>query len=400
MGSKLLFASITLLFSPFFLLQALSQGGASPSGEFFESQNLWNAGVGGYATYRIPGVVVSKRGTIIAYTSARKNIGDWSDIDIVVRRSVDGGRNWEPSRVLVGDAHGVTDNPVAIVDRESGAIHFLFQEDYARCYYTRSDDDGKTFSKPVDITSVFEQFRSEYDWHVIAPGVGHAIQLRSGRLLVPLWMSLGAVSGPNSREHRPSAVATIYSDDHGKTWKRGAIILNTSDEYPNPSESMAVQLSDGRVMMNIRNESTRHRRLISISPDGVNDWSKPVFEEQLFEPVCAASIISLPSQTATGKPLLLFSNPDSEAIKGVGKNEFRARQNLTVRSSDNDGVTWNTAKVIDPGVTGYSDLAATNGMIYIVYEGGSIRGSDTNNAHLVFARFNTAWLLSNHGPKP
>lgn len=368
---------------------------------WFESANLWNARDGGYETYRIPGLVVTPRGSVLAYASARVSPGDWSDIDVVMRRSTDGGQTWSASRVLVGDTKGVTDNPVAIADAQTGAVHFLFQHDYERCYYMRSDDDGKSFSKPVDITDVFEKFRPEYDWHVIAPGVGHALQLKSGRLLVPVWMSTGVPLGPHQRAHRPSAVATIYSDDHGKTWNRGAIVLNTTQEWPNPSESMAVQLSDGRVMLNIRNESSRRRRLVSISPDGISNWSKPQFDEQLFEPICAASIIAAPQLGADNRPLLLFSNPDSEQIAGNGKMPYTARQFLTVRTSTDDGKTWATKKLIDPGVTGYSDLAvAPDGTIFILYESGSVNGSETNNAHLILARFNRAWLMSNSAAKP
>src|ERR1700729_3123863 len=254
---------------------------AAPAGDQFDSTNLWNAGIDGYQTYRIPGIVVSRRGVVIAYTSARRTLelGDWSNIDIVMRRSIDGGRTWESSRRIAGDSHGTTDNPVAIVDHQTGTIHFLFQKNYARCYYMASKDDGRTFSEPVDITAVFEKFRPEYNWNVIAPGVGHAIQLRGGRLLVPVWLANGASEGPIVRAHRPSAVATIYSDDHGKTWKRGEILSIDSPETPNPSESMAVQLADGTVMMNIRNESLSHRRLVSISPDGVSHWSKPRFDD-------------------------------------------------------------------------------------------------------------------------
>jgi sialidase-1 len=373
---------------------------SAPIANGFESVNLWNGGIGGYGTYRIPGIVVTKRGTVIAYTSARRDLsfGDWSDIDIVLRRSTDGGRTWEPSRRIAGDSKGVTDNPVAIVDSETGVIHFLFQKDYARCYYMHSEDDGRTFSEPVDITAVFEQFRTEYDWHVIAPGVGHAIQLRNGRLLVPIWMSIGKQESPRIRAHRPSAVATIYSDDHGRTWKRGDIIVNSSDQIPNPSESMAVQLSDGSVMMNIRNESTRHRRVVSVSPDGATHWSTPRFDETLFEPVCAASIIRYSLDRRGGRGSILFSNPDSETIPGVGMFQFRARQNLTLRMSYDEGRTWPVQRVIDPGVTGYSDLAVgPDKTIYCIYESGAIRGSEGNNPHITVARFNLAWLMNEAG---
>ena len=237
--------------------------------------------------------MATPRGTIIAYTSARRNLdlGDWSNIDIVLRRSTDSGRTWEPSRRIAGDSNGTTDNPVAIVDHQTGVIHFLFQENYAHCFYLRSTDDGRSFSNPVDITYVLEQFRRDYDWHVIAPGPGHAIRLRNGRLLVPIWMSIGNQEAPNVRAHRPSAVATIYSDDHRRTWERGDIIDNSSDEIPNPDESSAVQLADGRLMMNTRNESPRHRRIISISPDGISHWSTPKFDEHLYEPVCEVGYV-------------------------------------------------------------------------------------------------------------
>ena len=100
------------------------------AGELFESTNLWNAGIDGYQTYRIPGIVVSKRGVIVAYTSARRtlDLGDWSNIDIVLRRSLDGGRTWESSRRIAGDSHGTTDNPVAIVDRRRERCIFYFKK--------------------------------------------------------------------------------------------------------------------------------------------------------------------------------------------------------------------------------------------------------------------------------
>jgi sialidase-1 len=384
-----------------FLFCLVCRPARAEAGELFESTNLWNAGIGGYQTYRIPGIVVSKRGVLIAYTSARRtlDLGDWSNINIVLRRSIDGGRSWEASRRIAGDSHGTTDNPVAIVDRQTGALHFLFQKNYARCYYMRSNDDGRTFSPPVDITYVFDQFHSEYDWHVIAPGVGHAIQLRSGRLLVPVWMAIGAPEGSVARAHRPSAVATIYSDDHGKTWKRGDIILNDSPETPNPSESMAVQLADGSVMMNIRNESTLHRRLVSISPDGISHWSKPRFDDQLFEPVCAASIVRYSIRPPDAHTRILFSNPDSEGIAGVGAHQFHARQVLTVRLSLDEGQTWPVKKVVDPGVTGYSDLAVgPDKTIDCIYESGANRGHETDNTHITVARFNLAWLMSQAPP--
>ena len=209
--------------------------------------DLFQADHGGYAHYRIPGLVVTARGTLLAYCEARKSTrGDWGTIDILMRRSTDGGRSWEPPRKVADPPAGVTknpvalaqklaqpgeitlNNPVAIADTKTGAVHFLYCVEYARCFYRRSDDDGRTFTEPVEITPAFERFRPEYDWKVLATGPGHGIQLSGGRLLVPVWLS----TGTGGHAHRPSAVSVIYSDDHGETWRRGDIVA----AHPDPVE--------------------------------------------------------------------------------------------------------------------------------------------------------------------
>ena len=156
----------------------------------------------------------------------------------------------------------------------------------------RSDDDGETFTEPVEITPAFERFRPEYAWRVLATGPGHGIQLSGGRLLVPVWLS----TGTGGHAHRPSAVSVIYSDDHGKTWKRGDIVVAHPNPV-NPSETAAVELADGRVMLNIRHESEPHLRGVSVSRDGVTGWSPMRFDEALPEPVCFGSLVRL-SQAA------------------------------------------------------------------------------------------------------
>ena len=384
-----------VLYFPALLMEA-QQAGQGAGG--FTSENLWTANVGGYKTYRIPGIVVTKRGVIVAYTSARRGTSDWEDIDIVMRRSVDNGRTWGPSRRIAGDGHGTTDNPVAITDYQNGSLVFLYQQNYERCYMMRSSDDGKTFTKPVDITSVFETFRPQFDWHVIAPGVGHAIQLRSGRLLVPVWMAFGAPTSPTSRAHRPSAIATIYSDDHGKTWQAGDMIAVNSDGLPNPSESMAVQLPDGRVYLSIRNESEKHRRAFAMSPDGAHHWTKPEFTDALYEPICAASIVRYASSLKDPDTRILFSNPDSEDLKAQDpKRAGRLRQNMTLRMSSDGAKTWPVSRVIDAGVAGYSDVAVgRDKSIYVLYEEGAIHNSETDNAREVLVHFTLNWLNGSH----
>src|SRR5258706_4911574 len=157
--------------------------------------DLFQANTTGYETYRIPGVVVTKTGTVIVYCEARKSAkGDWGTIDVMLRRSTDAGATFDAPRKIVEPpkSTGVTvNNPLAIADTESGAVHFLYCTDYAHCFHMRSDDDGQTFSKPTDITPAFEELRPKNDWKVIATGPGHGIRLQTGRLLVPVWLASG-----------------------------------------------------------------------------------------------------------------------------------------------------------------------------------------------------------------
>lgn len=349
-----------------------------------ETSTVFEPIPGEYASMRIPALVVTKKGTLLAFCEGRiGTASDWADMDMLMRRSTDGGRTWEPLTVIAPRANGTpTSNPVPIVDRD-GTIHLLYQRDYAVAYYIKSTDDGKTWTEPVNITYAFDAFKPEYNWSVLAPGPGHGIQLKNGRLLVPVWMA-DPVKVTPKRSHHPSCIATIYSDDLGKTWKRGAIVANTSPEFKNPSETMAVELEDGRVMLNIRNVTDVRRRGVSYSPDGISDWTKPVFDEALFEPICMASIIRVSSKSKKSKGRILFVNPDSKAI------EKHPRRNLTAKLSYDDGQTWPVQKVLDAGPAGYSDVAVGgNGTLYCLYETNS--GKDWNYT-IVLKRFSLRWL--------
>ncbi|PHQ37004.1 sialidase family protein [Rhodopirellula bahusiensis] len=358
--------------------------GAEP---FLDKTDLFTAKQAGYETFRIPGVVVTKSGTVLAYCEARRGSrSDWADIEILLTRSTNGGRTWSPPQRVADSGKDTVNNAVAIVDRESGRIHFLYCINYHTVYYMFSDDDAVTFSKPREITSDLETLRKHYNWKVIATGPGHGLQLRNGRLLVPIWMST------ELKHHRPSAVSVIYSDDHGKTWMTGDIVCEHPDPLINPSETIAAQLSDDRVLLNIRSEHRNYRRALSISDDGVTNWSVIKFDEGLFEPICMAAIAQLPKPFATNDGTFIFSNPDSSSNPAFhGKNRFRHRENVTIRLSTDDCQTWPVSRVLQPGISGYSDLAvATDGTIYCLYE----RGGDDGFAHkhLTMARFNREWI--------
>lgn len=349
--------------------------------------DLFTAGDAGYETYRIPGIVVTKKGTILVYCEARKSAkSDWGHIDVMLRRSTDGGKTFDARRKIVDpppkpdNADTTVNNPTAIADADSGAVHFVYCINYARCFYMRSDDDGQTFSKPVDITSAFEELRPKYDWKVIATGPGHGIRLKTGRLLIPIWLA----NGKTARAHRPSCVSTLYSDDNGKTWHAGEIVVNNSPETPNPSETVAVELPDGQVMLNIRNESKKeYHRLISISKDGISGWSTPVYDQALVETICMASLIRTP------RDQLIYSAPAGDG-KAQGKT---ARRNLTVHLSTDNGKTWPTQKLLEPKIAAYSDLAiASDGQVLCFYERGFVNDQEGHAATLRLAKFDIDWL--------
>ena len=362
---------------------------------------LYEANTGGYAHYRVPAIVVSPAGTVMVAVEARVSSGgDWGRQDILLRRSTDGGATWDEPRKIVDLPGAPAQNPAAldqglaepgvttynnivpIVDAPAGAVHFLFCSAYARAYYMRTEDDGDTFSEPVDITDTFEGFREEYAWRVLATGPGHGIRHSSGRLIVPVWLS----DGTGGHAHRPSIVSTIYSDDGGTTWERGEVVVRHPD-LKNPSETLAVELSDGSVMLNIRHESPNHRRAVTVSPDGATGWEEIRFDEALVEPICMASLLRVGNA-------LLFANPDSTEPRNP-ENPLGnwKRQNLSIRLSEDEGRTWPYKRVIEPGVSGYSDLAAdAAGAVYCVYEDGTPSDRGTHVKYLTVARFDVDWI--------
>lgn len=366
------------------LLATLPLHSAAPA---LEKQDLFVDNTGGYRVYRIPGLVVTRAGTLLAYCEGRTAVNsDWSSVALLLRRSTDGGRTWEPARslgqvrvpvarnpfsALPASAPPTYSNPLAIAARD-GTLHFLFCVEYTHAFYMRSTDDGRTFSAPLDITAAFEPFRRRYPWRVLATGPGHGIELRRRRLLVPIWLS--------SNDGSTGAPSVIYSDDRGRTWQPGELAVPADLAFGSPSEHEAVELANGHVMLNLRTDSSTHRRLVTWSRDGATAWSRPVFVPDLLEPICMAGFLRLSGHK------LLFSNPDNlDRIDGkAAPGKPRDRRNLTVKLSRDDGATWPTARTLEPARTGYSDLAAgRHGEIYCFYER---RGA------LTIARFNLAWL--------
>ncbi len=399
-----------------FLAAAACAASPAPAKESsLRKTGLFTAGEGGYVMYRIPGVCVTPRGTILVYCEARQGSGDWTKQDILLRRSQDGGKTWTPPGVVSREPADAKPNPAAvkqklsregqitahnavtIVDGDSGTVHMLYGIEYARFFHIASRDEGENWSEPVEITKSLEPYRERYPWVVVGNGCGHGIQLEkgphAGRMLAAFWLS----TGTGGHAHRPSDLGVLTSDDRGRTWKAGDFICRNGEpaadgrKIVNPSETMLVELSDGRVMANIRSESEPNRRLVAVSADGGAHWDRPAFHEGLPEPVCMASMVRL----ADGG--ILFSNPDNLRVRGQpgrpGRN--RDRRNLTVRLSRDDGKTWPVSRPLEDGPSGYSDLAAApDGAILCFYERGALKGNHYYTAALTLARFDLAWLAA------
>ncbi len=380
---------------------------------FIDKQDLFIVGDNpAYSLYHIPGVVVTAKGTVLTWCEARKRaagVSDWDDIRILLRRSTDDGKTWSAAKNTANvegpkvknpfalkmknvDPNDVTyNNPVLIADKD-GTVHMLFCLEYERCFYQRSEDDGLTFSAPIEITAAFDAFKKDYDWKVLATGPNHSIQLKNGRLVAPVWLSTG--TGGNA--HRPSVTATIFSDDQGKTWKAGDIAVPCTDEWINPNETVAIELNDGRVMLNVRSESKAHRRLVVTSPDGATNWSAPKFDDELLEPICMGGIVRYNYGDQNG---ILFSNPHNlDVTKGKPEpGKSRTRKNVSVKLSRDEAQTWPINKLIEDGPSMYSDIAVTHSGTILCFYGRS--GEKTGLAafaggRLTLARFKLEWLTS------
>lgn len=379
----------------------LLSSGTLLAAPLLEKKELFTERSDGYAVYRIPGIVVTAKGTVLVYCEARKlREADRGEIEIHLRRSTDGGRTFSSARQVAhlgprlprnphlppsqqnkdmgGPDEQTVNNPVAIAARD-GTVHLIYCVEYRRAFHLRSDDDGVTWSSPQEITQGFEPFRKQLDWQVIATGPGHAAETAKGRLCVPFWM---ATYAPNAK---PSlAAGTVYSDDGGNIWKAGTIALTEVSE-PN-----LAPLPDGSVILTGRNSREERRRLVTRSPDGAGGWSAPAFASELREPGCMAGIIPHPGDA--GRSLLLFSHPDTT------DRDHAARRDVTIHLSEDGGRTWPVAKRLQDGPSAYSDLAVLpDGTVLCFYENGTNqpkvpRKRDWAYANLTLARFNLEWL--------
>ncbi|HUT52351.1 MAG TPA: sialidase family protein [bacterium] len=299
-----------------------------------ESADVFVSGRGGYPVYRIPAMVVTERGTVLAFCEGRKTgIADHGNIDIVFRRSEDGAKTWGPLQVIEGRGFQTWGNPAPVEDRDTGRVWLLFTRNNVGVWVTSSDDDGMSWAEPREITA---EVKAD-DWGWYATGPGHAVQLASGRLLVPC--DHGESDGMHSH--------VIYSDDHGSSWRRGGSLPAGTDE------SMAVEVGS-RVYLTIRNMFGKQRRAYAWSDDGGVTWSAAKIDESLTDPTCQASVLGL------GPERVLFLNPASAR-----------RENMAIRVSYDGAESWSGPRTIHAGPAAYSDLAILpDGSVGALFENG------------------------------
>lgn len=338
----------------------------------FDRTEVWVGGRDGYHTYRIPVLTIAKDGTILAFCEGRKNsASDYGKLDLLLKRSRDNGRTWSEQMVVHeegGDAEITIGNPCPIVDRK-GVVHLLFTRNNQRMFYTRSTDHGATWAKPKEYTEILKGL--DYPMARIATGPVHGIQLKTGRLVVPIWVC-DRTHAERNKDVTNSRYCSgvIYCDDDGVTWKTGRLVRPDISQL---NECTVIERKDGSLLLNMRAHGGGFRAL-SESTDGGETWSPPVFDRNLVCPTCQASIQRLAPDE------MIFTNPASAK-----------RDHLTIRLSRDEGKTWPVSRIIDEGHSGYSDLAVTaDGEILCLYE----RGEKTYNQKIAIARFNRAWILA------
>ena len=326
---------------------------------------IFTSGSEGYHTFRIPALAVAPDGTILAFCEGRRDgRDDWYAEYLLMKRSEDNGATWGSLQLLHGNGESTFHNPTVVVDGQTGTVWLSFNKELDRTYIMSSQDNGATWSAPVDITADVKL----PNWHAYTLGPGRGVQLRNGRLVIPASHFEGTrMDWVFSHSH------VIFSDDHGRHWNLGGSLGAGSDECE------LVETHDGSLYMTVRSADDRAtRRLCSWSEDAGATWPELIELDDLPDPICQGSIVRFTDQDSHDRNRVILANLNSAT-----------RENLTLRVSYDECKSWATSKVLYPGPAGYSNVTVAPDMsICCLYE----RGIFSPYESIRLAQFNIEWL--------
>ena len=377
------------------LVLLLGQAGIEPARSAALQQVLvFEQGESGYNTIRIPALVKDANGDLLAFAEGRVNSSsDTGNIDVIMKRSTDGGLTWGALQVVQDYGNNTAGNPVPILDATTGDLVLLTTRNLGQDTLTeiqngtsdgtrtvwvqRSTDHGQTWTTPLEITGSVKD--PTWRWYATGPGGGIQLQngANAGRLIA------GANHG--SVDVLGGGAQLIFSDDGGLTWQSGALMVNDPGNNYLPSESQTVELVDGSINVNSRNRGDF--RASSIISDGGETFVSGHRDTQLADPAVEGSIERFTRQD-DGHELnsILFANPAHPT----------ERREMTVRVSCDETATWSDGKLVDRGPSGYSDLvlisdpSVDNPVAGLLYE----NGESVYREDISFAIFDQSWLQS------
>jgi sialidase-1 len=334
--------------------------------------HIWQNSDPSYDNFRIPALIVTQKGTVLAFAEGRAGDGDSGNIDLLIKRSTDNGKTWSEQAVVWSDGDNTCGNPCPVIDQSTGRIILMMTwnlgsegegdiimhqgKDTRRPYMCYSDDDGLAWSEPVDLTATCK--KPDWGWYATGPGI--VIQLKSetykNRIVIP------ANHIYSTTNHKEMVVEGRYgygshvllSDDGGINWQMSSAIT------PGCNESQVVELSDGRLMMNMRSYNRLGCRAIAYSENGGETWSEIKHALQLVEEVCQASFIEYGPYA--DEKMYLFANPGNPVD----------RYFMTIKASFDDCKTWSNDKLIFAGPSAYSCMTVLpDRNIGLLFEGGN-----------------------------
>lgn len=295
---------------------------------------------GNYSHYRIPGMVVTDKGTLLGYYECRKEYSDWAEIDIKIIRSTDEGDTWQTVTVMEGCGNTLN-NPVMFV--KGVELHFLFLKNYKELYHCVSTDDGKTFSAPQE-----KKIDCGFFYNAVAVGPGHGI-FHNGEMIVAVWF---AQNREDPKAHWPSVCATLHSTD-GETWHLGECI--GEGVLQDPSECALAVTAENKVLISIRNTNSCRRRGFAVSDSGFDNWQGLHFHEGMPDPICMGGMCY-----------------ENGMVYHINCHSETARENLTLKASRDIFRSFESTFVDTPA--GYADIAVRNGTLYLLYERDAYEG--------------------------